>query len=958
MIEVAIPLEAINAASAREKSIRHSHPSTLHLWWARRPLSAARSIIFCQLVDDPSSVPEEFPTEDAQEKERLRLFAFVSKLVEWENTNNSELIDDAKKEILRSWIRCCSDNSDHPDAENLFNPKKPPAFHDPFAGGGAIPLEAQRLGLNSFASDLNPIAVLINKAMIEIPQRFESLKAINPGENLSTELFKNDFKGFEGLANDIEYYGKWIIKKAKERIENYYPKIKLSTDIIRGRDDLNCYLNKELNVISWLWVRTVKSPNPSFKNIYVPLASSFLLSQKKGKEVYIEPHIEGNSYTFKVKKGKPQDIRKTKSGTKTARGANFYCLLSGDVINDAYIKSESMKKNLGMKLLAIVAEGTREKVYLDPLPLHEEIANRAKPSWQPDIEMNRNSKDLVSGRGYGFFTWSDLFTDRQLLGLSTFSDLIPEVIKYIKKDALNAGISTDEASLRNNGFGAKAYSEAIGIFLSFAISKMADRGSTICSWDASRDNSRNTFGRQAIPMTWDFAESNIFGSSSGSYTNALQQGIKVIKQCLPNNKIIGNVFQLDAQSQQLSKNKIISTDPPYYDNIAYADLSDYFYVWLRRALKEIYPELLATLTVPKREELVALKYRHGSAEKASKFFLNGMTLAMQKISSQFHTAFPATIYYAFKQSEKRQDEGITSTGWETFLESVITAGFTLKGTWPIRTELTNRMISSGTNALASSIVLVCSKLETNAPILSRSDFRRELREKLPTTIKQLEIANIAPVDLAQAIIGPGMSIFSSAKSILNPDDTKMSVGEALGEINSVLYEYLTDQETILDKESLFAITFFESFGYQDRPYGDAEGLAIARNLSVVGVVQAGIIRSSSGKVRLLHRNELEEEWEPSTDKRLCVWEAMQYLIIKLQESESSAAELLLKLKNLPNHNDLPSNCRSLAYRLYSYCEKTKMAEEAIVYNSLIISWPEIEKIAASQVTDSIQPSII
>jgi putative DNA methylase len=948
LIEVAIPLKAINAASAREKSIRHGHPSTLHLWWARRPLAAARSVIFCQMVDDPSAVPEEFPTEEDQEKERLRLFALVSELVTWENTTNELVLNRAREEIKRSWRRACADNADHPEAAELFNPEKLPGFHDPFAGGGALPLEAQRLGLEAYASDLNPVAVLINKAMIEIPPKFAGLPPVNPDSRHDLDV--RQWKGAQGLAEDVRYYGKWMRDEAEKRIGHLYPKVEVTAEMAKDRPDLNPYVGKKLTVIAWLWARTVKSPNPAFSEVEVPLASTFMLSTKAGKEAYVEPLVEDGGYRFTVKVGRPMDAEAAKNGTKLSRGANFQCLMSTTPISGDYIKAEGVAGRMGARLMAIVAEGNRGRVYLAPTPEMEAIALSAKLSWRPDTPLPDDPRNFWTP-AYGLTTYGDLFTPRQLVALNTFSDLVQEARERVTSDALAAGRVDDGVPLCEGGVGGGAYADSVGTFLGFGSSKSADYWSNICTWRSDPKNLGvgHVFARQAIPMTWDFAEGNPLSSSSGNFLVSLDW----ISRCIDHFSSVsrGQSRQADASNQEYSPGKVVSTDPPYYDNIAYADLSDFFYVWLRRSLKPVFPELFGTLAVPKAKELVATPYRHGGKENAEKFFLDGMTLAMQRIAKQSHPAFPVTIYYAFKQSETKSAGGTASTGWETFLAAVIKAGFALRGTWPMRTELANRMRGMESNALATSVVLVCQRRMETSPTLSRTAFRRQLREELPHSLKELERANIAPVDLAQAAIGPGMAIFSSAKAVLNPDDSPMSVREALIEINTALDEYLSQDEGDLDADSRFALTFFESFGYKERDFGDAEGLAKARNLSVAGVAEAGILRSVAGKVRLLPRAELPEDWDPASDKRLCVWEATQQLIKRLESGgEDKAGELLFQLKSIAGHGDLPANCRALAYRLYNHCEKTKQAEEARAYNGLVIAWPELEKRAAAAST--------
>ncbi len=605
LIEVAIPLEAINAASAREKSIRHGHPSTLHLWWARRPLAAARAVIFCQMVDDPSAVPEEFPTDEAQEHERLRLFALISELVTWENTTNEQVLERARAEIRRSWRRACVDNADHPEAAELFNPEKLPGFHDPFAGGGALPLEAQRLGLEAYASDLNPVAVLINKAMIEIPPKFAGLPPVNPESRRKLDL--QTWKGAQGLAEDVRYYGQWMRDEAEKRIGHLYPKVEVTAEMAKERPDLNPYVGQKLTVIAWLWARTVKSPNPAFSQVEVPLASTFMLSTKAGKETYVEPVIENGGYRFTVKVGRPADLSITKNGTKVGRGGNFQCLMSATPIPVSTIREQGLAGTLGARLMAIVAEGDRGRVYLAPSLEHEAAANSAKPSWRPDQEINHNPRDIRT-QLYGLTTYGDLFTPRQLVALTTFSDLVQAARERVKADALTAGRRDEAVPLCMGGTGSQAYGDAVATGMAFAISRSADRGCTICSWDSSpkMEALRNTFGRQAIPMTWDFAEGNPFSESSGNWMNNIEWGAKAV-QILPAISL-GYAEQYDASSQEASYGKVVSTDPPYYDNIGYADLSDFFYVWLRRSLKPVFPELFATLAVPKAEELVATPY--------------------------------------------------------------------------------------------------------------------------------------------------------------------------------------------------------------------------------------------------------------------------------------------------------------------------------------------------------------
>ncbi|HQJ51455.1 MAG TPA: DUF1156 domain-containing protein [Anaerolineae bacterium] len=957
LIEVALPLEAINAALVREKSIRHGHPSTLHLWWARRPLAAARAVIFAQMVDDPSSCPELFPTEKAQEKERQRLFKIIEELVKWENTTNETVLQQARDEIWQSWRRACADNADHPRAKELFDRHKLPAFHDPFAGGGSLPLEAQRLGLEAYASDLNPVAVLINKAMIEIPPRFAGQPPVNPASR-QRYLFRQDlqdgqdqarnpsnpvnpvqFPGATGLAEDVRYYGQWMRDEAEKRIGHLYPKVEITAEMARDRPDLKPLVGQKLTVIAWLWARTVKSPNPAFRDVDVPLVTTFMLSTKPGKEAYVEPVIEGHGYRFTVKVGKPKDPKAAAAGTKPAgRGSNFQCIMSGSPMEGAHIKAEGQAGRMGARLMAIVAEGTQGRVYLSPTPETERAAAKAWPEWKPEQDLVGKSADQLPL--YGMRQYWQLFTPRQLVALTTFSDLVGEARQRVQHDAVAAGLPDDGRGLEAGGSGAAAYADAVAVYLGLALDKLADRGSTICSWDATRDSLRNTFGRQAIPMVWDFAEGNFLSDASGSFANAVDQGGRVLSE-LPATSGRGLSAQVDAATQRLSADKLVSTDPPYYDNIGYADLSDFFYVWMRRSLRGLFSDLFETLAVPKADELVATPYRHGSKREAESFFLNGMTQAMRQLAVCAHPEFPVTIYYAFKQSESDCEAGTASTGWETFLEAVIRSGFGLTGTWPMRTELGNRMIGMETNALASSVVMVCRPMPPSAPSATRREFINSLQADLPPALAHLQRANIAPVDLAQAAIGPGMAVYTRYSKVLDASGQPVSVREALALINQVLDETLAAQEGELDADSRWAVAWCEQWGFREGEYGVAETLSKAKNTSVEGLVQAGIVEAGRGKVRLLRPDELDPDWDPVTDKRLTVWQMVHHLIRGLESGgESGAAALAVRL------GSKAEDARALAYRLYTISERKKRPSDALRYNALVQSWPEIQRLAA------------
>ena len=937
LIEVALPLEAINAASAREKSIRRGHPSTLHLWWARRPLATARAVLFSQMVDDPSSWPELFPTEEDQSHEQQRLFRIIEDLVKWENTTNETVLEKARAEIRRSWRRTCEYNRNHPRAAELFNPDQLPAFHDPFAGGGSIPLEAQRLGLEAHASDLNPVAVLINKAMIEIPPRFAGKPPVNPEARQGRGSTEAQWKGVAGLAEDVRFYGKWMRDEAEKRIGHLYPKIEVTTEMAQERPDLKPYAGRTLTVIAWLWARTVKSPNPAFAHVDVPLVSSFVLSTKKGKEAYVEPVMENGGYRFTVRVGTP--LESAKNGTKLARGANFQCVMSKLPIASDYIKSEGKAGRMRAKLMAIVAEGDRGRVYLAPTPEHESIVHGAEPTWMPDVEIPPDRRAMFTPL-YGLTHFKHLFTDRQLVALTTFSDLVGEARERIRQDAVAAGMPDDGTPLRDEGDGAKGYAEAVGLYLAFAMSKTSNRASTLCTFKTSVECPGDTFGRQALPMSWDYSEANTIGGPSGSFESMVNNTVAGLLSNGSNQSAIGYGQLADAASQSISLDKIVSADPPYYDNVPYADLSDFFYVWLRRSIGLVYPSVFATLSVPKAEELVASPYRHGSKEKAEKFFLHGMTSAMRRIAEQSHPAFPVTIYYAFKQSERKGEVGNVSTGWETFLDAVISAGFSVSGTWPVRTERQNRKRNQGSNALASSIVLVCLPRAADVPAATRREFLDALRSELPEALRKMQQGNIAPVDLAQAAIGPGMAIFTRYARVLDASGEAVSVREALALINETLDEVLAEQEGDFDADTRWALAWFEQSGFSEGEYGVAETLSTAKNTSVAGMVEAGILTSGGGNVRLLAPAELPQDWDPKADSRRTVWETTHHLVrVHEQGGDTAAADIMA------NIGADAETARDLAYRLYRICDKRNRPQEALGYNALVRSWGEISGLA-------------
>jgi putative DNA methylase len=940
LIEVALPLDAINKESSqRKRKAPAGYPTTLHKWWAQRPMAAARAVLFAQMVNDPGYeryLQRGLNKEEAT-KERERLFGIIERLVLWENTNNEEVLEEAREEIRKSWRETCELNKNHAQAGEIFNQEKLPVFQDPFAGSGAIPLEAQRLGMASYASDLNPVAVIINKAMIEIPPRFIGHSPVGPRPRGETQpLIAESWPRASGLAEDVRRYGTWMRVEAEKRIGHLYPKIEITAEMAKERLELKPLVGKQLTIVAWLWARTVKSPNPAFSQCDTPLVSTFVLSSKAGKEVYVTPIVSGDDCRFEVKVGNPPE--NAKKGTKAGKKGGFFCVFSKtSPIDFPYIRDEATAGRMSARLMAIVADSPLGRIYLSPSEEQERVANSAQPDWKP--EFDTHGKCRVNVGLYGLTTWDKLYTNRQLVALDTLSQLVQGAIEQCRMDALAVGMLDDPRGLAGPSNGATAYAQAIGLYLAFAVSRAADYGSSAATWRPKDNAMRSSMPKQAVQMTWDYAEGSPFAKSSSGYSECINVVAKVIESSLGSGKGVAEQKNaVSGESALGSKLALVSTDPPYYDNISYADLSDFFYVWLRRSLRPVFPDLFATVAVPKAEELVASPYRQNQEESAETFFLNGMTSAIHKLTNQTHPAFPVTIYYAFKQSETDDELGTTSAGWETFLEAVLRSGFSITGTWPMRTEGDNRQVGIDSNALASSIVLVCRKRTANAISISRRDFIRELNAALPEALLEMTggggHSSVAPVDLSQAIIGPGMAIFSKYSAVLESDGKPMSVRTALQLINRFL------AEDDFDHETQFCLRWFEGCGWTDGKYGEADVLARAKGTSVSGLNDSGVVESGGGKVRLRRWAELDRNWSPERDNRTPIWEALHQMIRALnQDGESAAGDLLA---GMPMRAE---PIRALAYRLYTLCERKGWAEDARSYNELIGAWCAIERAA-------------
>jgi len=938
LIEVSIPLEAINAASKKQKAPK-GYPTALHKYWAQRPLAACRAVLFAQLVDDPSAWPDRFPTEEMQDLERKRLHKVIERMVPWDASNNEAILNDARWEIARSVAWGLGEKPPPKgNGKAIFDylQTKAPPVYDPFSGAGSIPLEAQRLGLRAYGSDLNPVAVLIGKALVEIPPIFTGFPPVNP--TARAEAVHGDvrgWKGAQGLAEDTRYYSLWMRDEAEKRIGHLYPKAKLAD-------------GSEATVIAWLWARTVRSPDPAAKGAMVPLVSSFMLSTKEGKKAWVGPVIDVSAkdgWRFEVKTGalRKADEETLKKGTKTGRGSHFTCVLTGAAISPDHVREEGLAGRLGVRLMAIVAEADRGRTYLSPTVEHQLVAASARPRDTSglEVEMPDNPR-WFSPPGYGMKRYVDIFTSRQLVALTTFSDLVAAARDKALADAHAAGLAPDEIPLHEGGTGAMAYADAVATFLAFAVDRAADYGSTLATWLTDDNAIRGTFGRQALAMTWDFCEGNYFGDSSA----ALSTIIRTISAVIAHQTATGfaEIDQIDAAKNGYPVCPcVINTDPPYYDNIGYADLSDFFYIWLRRSLINIWPNIFRRLTTPKGAELVATPYRHGGKESAEAFFMQGMSDALAAIHKAAVEDVPVTIYYAFKQSEAAEG-GVTSAGWASFLQATVDAGFSVDGTWPLRTESAGRLIGRGANALASSIVLICRKRPTDAEVVTRAEFIRALKNEIPDAIDDIRKAGVGPVDMQQSVIGPGMGVFTRFAKVLENDDSAMSVKNGLTLINRVWEEIENELDTNFDPETQVALAWFASYGFETRSSGDLITLANAKNIPLVALFNSDVFTDLHGKAALTSRADLPTDWTPATDATLTIWECVQHIARVLNAPDGggeAAAQLVAQM------GPKAADARALAYRLYEICSQKGWASEALVYNELAQEWARLEDIASN-----------
>jgi putative DNA methylase len=913
LIEVALPLVAINRAAAREKSLRHGHPSTLHLWWSRKPLAICRAVLLASLLDDPSARPDLYPTPADQARERSRLLKLVEDLVAREPATSARALRDARAAIAQA------------------TGGAPPRLLDPFCGGGSVALEGQRLGLQVTASDLNPVAVLITVALLDLPARYAACPPVRPDQAPA-----RSWEGAAGLAADVRYYGRWMRAEAIRRIGDLYPDAPTSGEAAGPAAP-----------IAWIWARTVRCANPAC-GLVVPLVRKWWLALHRRARTWVEPLVDRAAGTihFGVRSG----AGKPPPATVDRQGAT--CLVCHAVLSFAYVRAEARAGRLGQRLLAVVAAAKRSRRYLSPTAEQEDAAGRARPHWAPRVPLPRNRRNFNTPL-YGLDTFDKLFTPRQLTALATFADLVDEARARVLADARAARwCRRASSSPADAGDAAEAYAAAVATYLAFAVDRCADAWSSLAGWRHTVEATRGTFARQALPMTWDYAEANPFGPACGNWLDAGVGWIAEVLEALPA-AAPARVEQRDAATTAHPAGVLISTDPPYYDNVDHGGLSDYFYVWLRRSLGRIYPVLCSTVLTPKAGELVALPYRFaGGRAEAHAAFERGLRAAFERLRSAQHPEYPLTVYYAYRQvsrpsgaiGAKRNGHGSRAhtaggapapgTGWEALLESLVRAGFAVTGTWPVRSERGARSVALGTNALTSSIVVVCRPRLADGPTATRRQFLADLRAALPPAVAALQAAGLAAVDLAQAAIGPGIAVYTRYAAVVAADGRSLSVGEALQLINQELAQVLDHGDNELDGASRFCVAWFEAHGRDAGPYGEADLLARAKNTVLARLEAEQLVICRAGSVHLCQL--AAEPTSPATE--WTAWAVTERLANRLAAGGTApAAGLLAQLGSAQR-----ATARALAYRLYAICEQQGRAAEARHYSALVAAWPELE----------------
>ena len=984
LIEVVLPLEVVNAAGRAEKAVpKKGHPATMHLWWSRKPLGVARAVLFASLVDDPAARPDLFPTGRAQDAERQRLLALIEGLCRWDRSGDADLLAEAQR---------CIEASAGGEL---------PGIIDPFSGGGAIGTEAIRLGLDTLAVDLNPVAALVSAATVSIAQRFAGRAAVHPEAGATGGL------PLAGISADIGFYGAAVEAECRQCLAGVFeaPASPLSSG---GRTE----------AISYLWARTITCSNPGCCRT-TPLLSTWWLSRKPTNRWHARPVIDGDRFDFAVAPGSPPaDLADLKVG----RGANYRCLHCGTVNDADAVRHCGRESGFGLRMVAVqaFADPARRRggrIWLAPdaaverpgpaassVPAGSETASGAGFASRSDVEFPSASgtrypagveaalrRELPTGSGnittFGFVTFGDLLTPRQRLTMATFSEAITGMTPMVHRDACAAGMADDEVGIERGGSGARAYAEAIVTYLALTLSRMANRTTTMTIHNRANGSVEQSFVQPAYAFYGDFPEANPFSGSTGSWAGALGYVAGAVEALpAPNgardgashaprpNRISSARAPDGSHSPRVGRGDVrcgsmltaldgasgvVSTDPPYYDMFDYASLSNLFLVWLRATLGDIWPDALGPLLAPTDQQIVSNPTRfHGDRAAAHRHFETLLRQAFEHIKQVHDHRYPLTIYYGYQQVErsKRGDAGAPGTAWEALLESLIGAGLRITATWPLRTERPEG-VKKGTKALASSVLLVCRPTAGDGSVQSVAtvgELRRALRSELPGAVRLLQQGNIAPLDLVQAAIGPGMGVYTRYQRVLAADGSHLGVREALAMINEVLDETLTGTGADLDADTRWALTWFDEHGFTEGPFGQAEQLSKARNTLTAGLVDAGIVATAGDRVRLLSRDELDADWDPGADRRPTVWEAMQHLLrCLLDDGEPAAAALLSRLDA-----DTADAARDVAYRLFRVCTRRNRTAEAAACNGLVTSWPELTRLATAATAAATRPTLL
>jgi putative DNA methylase len=877
LIEVALPLDEINAACKADKDRKTGTIRNLHKWFAPMPLPAWRALLFATLIDAPGN-----------EADRAQLLDIIKRLVK----HGADL----------------PDNADLAEATQVLSEAwngETPVVMDPFCGGGSTLVEAQRLGIQSLGSDLNPVPALVSRTLTELLPAQHGLPPTHPPESHTQALFGHSSvaQDYEGLAEDFRYYATGVLDKVRETTKENYP------------------LRQGENPVAWIWARTARCVNPAC-GIRTVLVTTWWLSKKPGDLAWIEHTVADGQVHLRV-------VGNQASGSppeppKAPRGTTFQCLACGSLVSDSQLIEQGRRGEIGYRLLAVAATVDGRRVYRDPLPGEESTALAVRiPDDLPNVAQSDDTRSF-SGPRYGFPNFTDLFMPRQLATLSAFADETARLYATLLMGGTNEARAT-----------------AIVTLLGLAVGQLALVGSTETRWRlrvAAHAKAEGAFSRNDLRLNWDFAETYFASASVGDWLETVNSMIRAFEYAAHG---VGKVLKADARVARADRPALVATDPPYFDAIDYADLSDFFYIWHRRALRGIHPDLYSTVATPKSGELIASARRHHNDKDAAReYFVEGFTQTFGNLSRSLHPDLPLVVVYASKEQRAGDEE----TRWSAILTAILAAGLEVTSTWPIHGTGSSRMIGIGANAVASYIVMTCRPRPSGAGATSLNEFARTLRRELGPAVRDLQSSSILPIDLAQAAMGPGMQIFSRYREILDQNGRRVPVEQALRLINQALSEILDEQEGELDPESRFAVRWWEQHHWEPGPFGDADKAARPLGIAVEDVVAAQIAAADVGTVRLAGRGSLNRDWQPAADSRPTAWEAVHHLADRLIDGggELDAARLMADL------GDFRDSAMALVYRLHDIAARRGWTDDQERYNALIHSWADLVKLGASQ----------